>query len=451
MQLSAQHQDAGKLALDMRFHACLMACIAVMSFSKLDPSLAPPMGWRSWNCFLNEIDQSRILGQIFALNKSPLLAAGFNRIGIDGGWVCMNTTDSLACQCGGVGGSYHDKNGNPVVSALRFPNLTELVVKAHQHGILLDWYGNSCNCASQEWATWHSDAGGNSPNVMHDVTALMEFGFDGIKVDGCSPEHNISQWVEALAALDGPPLLLENCGNNGPKRWSPPDPASLAKHTCGFQMYRVSADIAPQFYSTMYNLQAMVPYQNLSRPGCWSYPDMLQLGNANLTTHEAKTHFAAWAISSAPLIIGFDLTDDAKMTSSLPILSNPSALAINQLWAGHAGGMAKSSSEQFVALTAHGAAGSNFKNVTFPIWQVWAKPQPHGRVALLLINLAPDLTRDISINLSDLSVLGLDGAAVAYKVIDVWSGMELPSPQGGTYTAKAVPPHASAFVILTPQ
>ena len=34
-------------------------------------------------------------------------------------------------------------------------------------------------------------------------------------------------------------------------------------------MYRISADIAPQFYSTMYNLQAMLPYTNYSRPGCW--------------------------------------------------------------------------------------------------------------------------------------------------------------------------------------
>jgi hypothetical protein len=162
---------------------CIVAFITIATvLGKLDKGTKPPLGWRSWNCFLNEINQSRIFGQIVSLNKSPLLAAGFNRIGIDGGWVCTNSLQPLKCECGGVGGSYHDESGKPVVSSLRFPNLTELVAQSHQHGVLLDWYGNSCNCASQEWANWKSDAGGNSPNVAHDVTALMNFGFDGIKV-----------------------------------------------------------------------------------------------------------------------------------------------------------------------------------------------------------------------------------------------------------------------------
>jgi hypothetical protein len=125
-------------------------------------------------------------------------------------------------------------------------------------------------------------------------------------VDGCGPAHNISDWVVALekvrsvrltrdrphlwrrsgwmchqvevpnglGQLPGPrELLLENCGDNH-DRWSPPDVAAVAgTGSCGFQMYRISADIAPQFYSTMWNLQAMLPYANVSRPGCWSYPE----------------------------------------------------------------------------------------------------------------------------------------------------------------------------------
>jgi hypothetical protein len=89
--------------------------------------------------------------------------------------------------------------------------------------------------------------------------------------------HNITQWVEALSVPDSPPILLENCGDNGPKGWSKPplhsdSPVWSPEKECGFQMYRISSDVAPQFYSTMYNLQAMIPYQDVSRPGCWSYP-----------------------------------------------------------------------------------------------------------------------------------------------------------------------------------
>ncbi len=114
---------------------------------------------------------------------------------------------------------------------------------------------------------WKAQGG----NPEKDVAALASYGMDGIKVDGCSPAHNITRWVAALDALPGPrELLLENCGDNH-DRWSAPD-VSTVSGTCGFQMYRISPDIAPQFYSTMYNLQAMIPYANVSHPGCWSYP-----------------------------------------------------------------------------------------------------------------------------------------------------------------------------------
>ena len=50
-----------------------------------------------------------------------------------------------------------------------------------------------------------------------------------------------------------------------------------------------------------------------------------------------RAHFGAWAISSAPLVIGADLTDNAVMQKAMPILSNTEAIAINQNWAGHPG------------------------------------------------------------------------------------------------------------------
>lgn len=77
-----------------------------------------------------------------------------------------------------------------------------------------------------------------------------------------------------LAQLNEMPTWLPFVGDNHDK-WSPPDISAVAgTGSCGFQMYRISADIAPQFYSTMWNLQAMLPYANVSRPGCWSYPDV---------------------------------------------------------------------------------------------------------------------------------------------------------------------------------
>jgi len=50
----------------------------------------------------------------------------------------------------------------------------------------------------------------------------------------------------------------------GPKTWEPPTLAQL--EVCESNLYRISKDIAPQFYSTMYNLQHTSLYQDLHKP-----------------------------------------------------------------------------------------------------------------------------------------------------------------------------------------
>jgi alpha-galactosidase len=47
---------------------------------------------------------------------------------------------------------------------------------------------------------------------------------------------------------------------------------------------------------------------------------MLEIGNGGLTHEEEITHFALWAISKAPLIIGCDLSKIKK--ESLDIIMN---------------------------------------------------------------------------------------------------------------------------------
>ena len=62
-------------------------------------------------------------------------------------------------------------------------------------------------------------------------------------------------------------------------------------------------------------------------PGGWNDPDMLEVGNGGMTLEEEKTHFALWAISKAPLIIGCDLNTVSK--DSLQILMNEEIIAVN--------------------------------------------------------------------------------------------------------------------------
>lgn len=59
-----------------------------------------------------------------------------------------------------------------------------------------------------------------------------------------------------------------------------------------------------------------------------SDPDMLEVGNGNLTIEENRSHFALWAIMKSPLLIGTDL---AQLDSTkVEILKNKYLLAFNQ-------------------------------------------------------------------------------------------------------------------------
>ena len=55
---------------------------------------------------------------------------------------------------------------------------------------------------------------------------------------------------------------------------------------------------------------------------------MLEVGNGGLTVDEERAHFALWAISKAPLLIGCDLS--AISDTSLSILKAPLLIAANQ-------------------------------------------------------------------------------------------------------------------------
>jgi len=47
---------------------------------------------------------------------------------------------------------------------------------------------------------------------------------------------------------------------------------------------------------------------------------------------ESRSHFAAWAIVSSPLILGFDLTNLTKMRTAWPVISNAEVIEMSQTW-----------------------------------------------------------------------------------------------------------------------
>merc|ERR1719424_2480939 len=102
--------------------------------------------------------------------------------------------------------------------------------------------------------------------------------------------------------------MLENChwGRVAP---AIPDPSKDPAEGCPWNFYRTSGDVRASYASIIGNLATTVPLagKNLSYPGCWAYPDMLQVGckhgpggknDPGLSPAETRTHFYAWSILS---------------------------------------------------------------------------------------------------------------------------------------------------------
>jgi len=216
------------------------------------------------------------------------------------------------------------------------------------------------------------------------VDALVGFGFDGVKLDGCGAQKDLELWANLINATDHA-ITIENChwGHTVPHIAFPnQEPDHDNGVWCPWNFYRTSTDVHAKYDSIIHNLETTVPFatRNLSFPGCWAYPDMLEVGcehgpggaqDPGLTPEETRSHFAAWCVVSSPLTLSHDVTNDTVMDAVWPVIANPEAIAVNQAWAGHSGSPFKRSPE-----TVHLKHREKDKVITFETaaWQYFYKP-----------------------------------------------------------------------------
>ena len=291
-------------------------------------ALLPPMGWRSWNCFHADISQPQIMAQIDALALSrplpngsvtSLLALGFDSVGIDEGYE----------GCGlGVNGTVHYADGTPTIDPKRFPNMSALVQYAHAAGVKIGLYLNGCGC---------NERVERAINYAGDVALTVALGFDSVKIDSCGAQKNMTLYG-ALFNASGRAVQVENC-HQGQNFTDGGNPGQMGAGWCPYNTYRTSGDIVNLWDRVVSNLLTVVPQLNDSaattttRPGCWAYADMLEVGRmAEHDAAESRSHLAAWAIVSSPLVLGFDLADAAQMAAAWPLISNEEVLAVSQAW-----------------------------------------------------------------------------------------------------------------------
>lgn len=125
------------------------------------------------------------------------------------------------------------------------------------------------------------------------------------------------------------PIVYSICewGLNFPWRWG-------AK---AGNLWRTTPDIKAHWFSVVGIYEINVLLYKYSGVGAWNDPDMLEVGNGNLTFEENKSHFTLWCMMAAPLILGNDIRkfvkEDGTPDTENPVYSvvtNKELIAVDQ-------------------------------------------------------------------------------------------------------------------------
>ncbi len=124
-------------------------------------------------------------------------------------------------------------------------------------------------------------------------------------------------------------ILFSICewGKNHPWKWG---------GSAG-NIWRTTPDIFANWMSVVGIYETNVKLGKYARPGAFNDPDMLEVGNGNLTFEENKSHFTLWAMMASPLILGNDIRTFIKPDGTvdkdsrvLQILTNKDIIGIDQ-------------------------------------------------------------------------------------------------------------------------
>jgi hypothetical protein len=285
---------------------------------------------------------------------------------------------------------------------------------------------------------------------------------------------------ELLFNATGAPMELEDCWNGGPNF---PEPDG----TCPMNFFRVSADLFAAYGAVVSNILVAAAHaaKGQSTPGCWIHPDMLQVGVNTvpakggsgwpfLDASETRTHFGLWCVMSAPLILGFNVNDDAavrdvlcgaarrltgrggvlrthfhafllQMDAVWPVIANKEALSVNQVYAGDSGRLVSSSAELAVLQNCSFPMNGVANNCSVSAEMVFRKHLTNSSTAVLLVNNRPS-RGNVTANWTAIGVECPIGGCAARSV---WAHADLGPVGNASGWTVELDTHDSAFVVLT--
>jgi alpha-galactosidase len=400
--------------------------VATLAFSTATPATAqkfedlaqtPPMGWNSWNHYGCNIDEELIRETADALVESGLRDAGYVYVTLDD---CWHGT--------------RDEEGNIRPDPERFPSGMEAL------GDYLHALGLKFGIYSDAGATTCAGRPGSQGYEFQDARTYAAWGVDYLKYDWCAtgtgedqrnPREAYRTMSRAIRAA-GRPMVLSICewGENEPWLWG---------REVG-HLWRTTGDITNCWdcivgHGTWYSsgilpiLDRQEEIRAHAGPGGWNDPDMMEVGNLP-SLQENRSHFAMWAMLSAPLIMGTDVPD--MRAEIRDILANPRIIAIDQ--------------------DALGIPAMRW--IATPELEIWAKPLANDEWAIAVLNRSSS-ARDFTIDWQAVELKDDQNGRQArfyeqsYGIEDSWDGAaagDTATPMQGT-----VEPRDTLLFRLRPQ
>lgn len=374
---------------------------------------AAPMGWNSWNSFANIVNSQIVQEQARTLASNGMKEAGYEYVVIDEGWWQGE----------------RDAAGNIVVNPKQWPaialgqkdgDMANIAAYIHSLGLKAGIYTD----AGRDGCSMYPDSGpkypstGSEGHYDQDFLAFSKWGFDYVKVDWCGGAKErlsgavqyaqVARAIQNAEKVTGRKLYLSICewGSQNPWFWGP------GVGDIESTIWRTGGDIIPPVVESLHDAEhdkRIITSRNVldsfdaglhqeaQHGGYYNDLDMMVMGMRGMTGALDRTHMGLWAISSAPLMVGSDLTRLSPVTVSL--LTNKEALAIHN--------------------DPYGLQPIMVDEPA-PGIQIWAKPMAiAGRRAVVILNRT-DASAQVKVNWEK---LGLKG--IPRSLRDVWNLRDL--------------------------
>ncbi|MBE6786212.1 MAG: hypothetical protein E7538_08290 [Ruminococcaceae bacterium] len=258
--------------------------------------------------------------------------------------------------------------------------------------------------------TVHLDEGENLIELINPVGSRADSAAIQYKLMGRELKRATKKYAEENGTEEKP-IIYSICewGFNRPWKWG----AEAGN------LWRTTPDIGASWASFLGIYERNIPLAKYAGPGAWNDPDMLEVGNGNLTIDENIAHFSLWCMMCAPLILGNDVRKFVKEDGSVDtenkfyqILTNKTMIGINQ-----------------------DALGVQCRREKFGITDVLVKPLENSKIAVCVFNKGKK-EAELKLEFARFANLGYANLPVKeyYSVHDVWADKHIEAVSNITAT-----------------